>query len=240
AIIRYPLANLKLLGQWRRSPVSKSEMPFSSNRHLALVYWRRMIPRVEPEGMLFRKPVSTFQDHALGLAINDRVGPLSCCIELRLERAPRSFQGLRIGIGGNADGLADDNRAAAERQVDRRAIPIIEDDPAARRKRNRIDRAARLARQRDDAEAGDPRNLGNIGSQSHVRAFRQRLQHAFERGDPALAGEAALMVAGAANGAYSQPFSGDRIDLAVAVTGDQYLYAVVTPKEWRHEMLTVP
>src|SRR5262249_57040017 len=91
-----------------------------------------------------------------------------------------------------------------------------------------------------DAEAGDPRNLGNIGSQSHVRAFRQRLQHAFERSHPALACEAALMVAGAANGAYAQPFSGDRVDLAVTVTGDQYLHAVMTPKEWRHEMLTVP
>src|SRR4051812_8920062 len=30
---------------------------FSSNRHLALLYCWSMIPRVEPEGMLFRKPV---------------------------------------------------------------------------------------------------------------------------------------------------------------------------------------
>src|SRR5262249_7167129 len=38
---------------------------FSSNQHLALVHRWRMIPRVKPEGMLFRKPVSTFPDHAL-------------------------------------------------------------------------------------------------------------------------------------------------------------------------------
>src|SRR5262249_31370121 len=38
---------------------------FSSNCHLALIYCWSMIPRVEPEGMLFRKPVSTFRDHAL-------------------------------------------------------------------------------------------------------------------------------------------------------------------------------
>src|SRR5262249_38296276 len=38
---------------------------FSSNRHLALLHCWSMIPRVEPEGMLFRKPVSTFRDHAL-------------------------------------------------------------------------------------------------------------------------------------------------------------------------------
>src|SRR5262249_44045137 len=41
---------------------------FSSNRHLALRYCWSMIPRVEPEGMLFRKPVSTFRDHALSFA----------------------------------------------------------------------------------------------------------------------------------------------------------------------------
>ena len=46
---------------------------FSSNRHLALSYALSMIPPVKPEGMLFRKPVSTpdhvrgrlFRDHAL-------------------------------------------------------------------------------------------------------------------------------------------------------------------------------
>src|SRR5262249_1127665 len=46
---------------------------FSSNRHLALRCWWSMIPRVEPEGMLFRKPASTpdqvrgrlFRDHPL-------------------------------------------------------------------------------------------------------------------------------------------------------------------------------
>src|SRR3954451_6535599 len=50
---------------------------FSSSRHLALLYCWSMIPRVEPEGMLFRKPVPTpdqvrdqvrgrlFRDHAL-------------------------------------------------------------------------------------------------------------------------------------------------------------------------------
>src|SRR5262249_48873618 len=52
-------------------PIERDD--FSSNRHLALFHCWSMIPRVEPEGMLFRKPVSTpdqvrgrlFRDHAL-------------------------------------------------------------------------------------------------------------------------------------------------------------------------------
>jgi hypothetical protein len=32
---------------------------------LALTFCLRMFPRVEPEGLLFGKPVSTFPDHAL-------------------------------------------------------------------------------------------------------------------------------------------------------------------------------
>src|SRR5262245_40580086 len=46
---------------------------FSSNRHLALLHGWSMIPRVEPEGMLFRKPVSTFRDPAQFMEI-PRVG----------------------------------------------------------------------------------------------------------------------------------------------------------------------
>src|SRR5262245_46310020 len=57
---------------------------FSSNRHLALLYCWSMIPRVEPEGMLFRKPASTpdqvrgelFRDHALILARAEETGTL--------------------------------------------------------------------------------------------------------------------------------------------------------------------
>src|SRR5262249_9737282 len=49
----------------------------SSDRHLALIYCWSMIPRVEPEGMLPRKPAPTpdqvrgrlFRDHALGSAL---------------------------------------------------------------------------------------------------------------------------------------------------------------------------
>jgi hypothetical protein len=35
------------------------------DRHPALAFCLSMIPRVEPEGMLFGKPDSTFPDHAL-------------------------------------------------------------------------------------------------------------------------------------------------------------------------------
>ena len=54
------------LGQMK----AKSELDrddFSSNRHRDLVLCLSMIPRVKPEGMLFRKPVPTFRDHALAL-----------------------------------------------------------------------------------------------------------------------------------------------------------------------------
>src|SRR5215831_9670801 len=59
-----------------QSPGRPERDDFSSNRHPALTYAWSMIPRVEPEGMLFRKPVPTpdqvrgrlFRDHALTVA----------------------------------------------------------------------------------------------------------------------------------------------------------------------------
>src|SRR5262249_34416253 len=69
------------------APPRSSGDDFSSNRHLALIYCWSMIPRVEPEGMLFRKPASTpdqvrgrlFRDHALAPVRADRPPRLSRC-----------------------------------------------------------------------------------------------------------------------------------------------------------------
>src|SRR5262245_6494224 len=52
-------------------------MTFLRNRHPAPAYWWSMIPRVKPEGRLFRKPVSSpdqvrarlFRDHALAVRL---------------------------------------------------------------------------------------------------------------------------------------------------------------------------
>src|SRR5258707_6460363 len=49
---------------------------FSSNRHPVPSFCLSMIPRVEPEGMLFEKPVPTFPDHALAVAFPK--GGLAC------------------------------------------------------------------------------------------------------------------------------------------------------------------
>src|SRR5262249_11902981 len=54
---------------------------FSSNRRLALLYCWSMIPRVEPEGMLFRKPVSTFRDHALARICRAGCGLRACATQ---------------------------------------------------------------------------------------------------------------------------------------------------------------
>jgi len=55
-----------------RSPRPKAD-DVSPNRHPALASCLSMIPRVEPEGMLFRKPVHTFRDHALGRGLPNRL-----------------------------------------------------------------------------------------------------------------------------------------------------------------------
>src|SRR5262245_26082534 len=76
-----------------RIAASLEQDDVSSNRHLALPYCWSMIPRVELEGMLFRKPVSTpdqvrvrlFRDHALfdQAAFHHRVDALVAVDELR-------------------------------------------------------------------------------------------------------------------------------------------------------------
>src|SRR5262245_21043918 len=63
-----------------------------------------MIPRVEPEGMLFRKPVSTFRDHARGRGFPCvRRGPLratrmgcrrGACVPRPLSSPTRLFLGF--------------------------------------------------------------------------------------------------------------------------------------------------
>src|SRR5215470_17001895 len=57
--------------------------------------------------------------------VDDGVGAFGCGIERLFERAARSFERRRVGLSRHAERIADDGGAVAERQVDRRAVPIV-------------------------------------------------------------------------------------------------------------------
>src|SRR5262249_58045171 len=130
--------------------------------------------------------------------------------------APRGSERGAVGVGRHAQRLAGDPAAAAERQVDGRAVPIVELHAPPGRDRDGIDRTAGRTRELDDAETGDARDLGNVSGERDVVTLFQRVQHLLERAHAALADESAAVVAGAANGADAEPLGRESIDLAVA------------------------
>ena len=100
-------------------------------------------------------------------------------------------------------------RDAAERQVDRRAVPVVELDAPAGRDGDRIDRPAGMLRELDDAEPGDARDLGHVGGQRDIVALAQRVEHFGEGADAALAMKFAVVRARAADGADAEMLGGD-------------------------------
>ena len=66
-------------------------------------------------------------------------------------------------------------RAAAERQIDGGAVPIVQPDEAAGRHRERDDRPSGLLRQHDDAEPRDARALRHVGSRARHYSPLERL-----------------------------------------------------------------
>jgi len=158
---------------------------------------------------------------------------------------PRRLDRRVVGVRRHPDRLADRDGEAAERQVDARAVPIVELDPAARRHRDRVDRPPRGARKLHDPASGDSRYFGHVRSQRHVVALLKGGQHLLERGGASLAlidlGRIAPMASRPANGLDAEPRGGNGIDRAVAVTGNQGLDPVLLALEERHhEMLPVP
>src|SRR5262249_57164516 len=76
--------------------------------------------------------------------VSDLVRACRRPVELTFNLLPRGFQSLAIGVGRHKNSLARNYSHSRERQIDGRAIPIIEFDAAARRHCNGIDRAARM------------------------------------------------------------------------------------------------
>src|SRR5205823_5354149 len=70
----------------------------------------------------------------------------------------------------------------------------------------------------------------------------ERAHHLLERTDAALAVKRRAVIAGAADRADAEPLSGDGVELAVAMPGDQRLGAMafIGLDEWRQKMLAVP
>ena len=152
-----------------------------------------------------------------------------------------SLEARVVGIRRDADRLADGDGEAAERQIEHGAVPAAQPDIAAGGHRDRIDRAARSARQLHDAAPGDPGDFRNVGRQRDVIAAPQRFQHLLETGDAAFFEKIAAAGAGAADRLDAEPARRHRVDLAVAVARDQHLDQMLLALEERHhEVLAVP
>src|SRR5262249_35784884 len=105
----------------------------------------------------------------------------------------------------------------------------------------RIDQPAGCARELDDAEPGDARNLGDVGGERDDVTLLQCALHLLTPLPAAVPEKLAAVPAGTANGADAEPLRGERIDLAVAMPRDQHLDAVVGASDERHEkMLAMP
>src|SRR5205807_4820510 len=99
------------------------------------------------------------------LVIGDGIGALGGGVERIFERAPRRLERCRIGVARHPHRLAGHPAAAAERKIDRGAVPVAELHACPGRNRDWIDRPPGLARELDDAEPGDTRDLWNVGGE---------------------------------------------------------------------------
>ena len=162
-------------------------------------------------------------------------------VEFFFEVDARRLQRRIVGVAWDPQRLGRDPGAAAERQIDRRVIPIVEHDTPARGDGARIDGTAGGLSELDDAEAGDARHFGDIRRERDGTPFLERVEHGLESGDARFVDEAAAVVARAADGADAQPLGGNRVDLAVAVTRHQHFHLVFDlAPERRDQMLAVP
>ncbi len=75
-----------------------------------------------------------------------------------------------------------------------------------------------MLRQLDDAEAGDARDLRDVGGQRDVVALLERVEHLGEGHRAALAVKLAVVRAGAADGADAEPLAAR---------------ALISPSRWR-------
>ena len=94
-----------------------------------------------------------------------------------------------------------------------------------------------------NSEPRDTRDFGNIGGHRYIVAVLECLEHLRKCRGTTFVVKAPIMRARAADRADIQPFGSTRIDLPVAVAGDQHFSAmsgIVAFNERRHEMLTVP
>src|SRR6476646_12176235 len=95
-----------------------------------------------------------------------------------------------------------------------------------------------------DSKPGDARDFWNIGGHRYIVAILQSLKHLRKCGRATFVVKAAIVRAGAPDGADIKPFGGTSVDLPVAVACDQHFGAmariVAFLDKWRHEMLPVP
>src|SRR5580698_2262687 len=84
-------------------------------------------------------------------------------VEARLDALARALHRLIVGVRGDVNEFADNDRAAAERFAETGAVPRLEIETTAGDDRGRRDRTAGKLGEQHDASAGDARALGDIG-----------------------------------------------------------------------------
>src|SRR5215475_5239577 len=109
--------------------------------------------------------------------VSDLVRACRRPVELTFNLLPRGFQSLAIGVGRHKNSLARNYSHSRERQIDGRAIPIVELDTAARRHCNRIDRAARMLSEFHDSKPRNACDFWNIGGHRYIVPILESLEH---------------------------------------------------------------
>src|SRR5499427_8692038 len=129
-------------------------------------------------------------------------------IELTFNLLPRRFQGLAVGVGRHKNSLARDYSHSCKRQIDGRAIPIIELDAAARRHCNRIDRPTRMLSEFHDSKPRNACDFWNISGHRYIVPILESLEHLRKCGRATFVVKAAVVGARAPDGADIKPLGG--------------------------------
>ncbi len=158
-----------------------------------------------------------------------------------LHGPARGFERGSVGVARHADGIAQHHGAAAEGFSEAGPVPGREIETPARHDRDRVDGPARQPGQRHDPEPRPPGHLGHVGRHHDRFARGQHACHVEQgRGAAASAGTRGRSPR-PPDRAHAETAQQDRVDLPVAVPGNQRRHAGVSrPGVMDHEVLPVP
>ena len=137
---------------------------------------------VERQGRRHPAPLIRVLPPSPGIVAADQgVGSRVQSVEPALESAPRLLHRVRRSIGRDLDRLAERDHAAPEGQAHAGMVPAVEIDAPAGDDRAGPDRPAGQLGEQDNAVAGDPTDLRDIGRHADDEPGRQRVEHGAQR-----------------------------------------------------------